>query len=274
MRKEHLLNKQKRIKAICIAGGLALLTSVANPYNVVENVSGITTNINSVAHAKTISISSKTKSMTVGSKTTLKMKGTSKKVTWSSSNKKVATVSSKGVVKALTVGKATITAKVSGVKYTCKVTVKKLSTKKELASIHAAVKKAYGTDYLPRVEMSESQLKEIVSLKPSLYDAVIAEQPLMSAHVDTFIAVHPKAKNKEAVKKALTNYKKYLEESSLQYPMNIEKIKASKVVTVGDYVFFIMLGKMNDVEEDGTKLIKYYEKQNDIAINAIKKIVK
>ena len=60
----------------------------------------------------------------VGKTTTLKVKGTSKKVTWSSSNKKVATVNKKGKVTAKKKGTATITAKASGKKYKCKVTVK------------------------------------------------------------------------------------------------------------------------------------------------------
>ena len=52
------------------------------------------------------------------------MNGTSKKVTWSSSNKKVAAVSTKGKVTAKKKGTAIITAKVSGKKYKCKITVK------------------------------------------------------------------------------------------------------------------------------------------------------
>lgn len=60
-----------------------------------------------------------------GSKGTYKlaMLNTSKKVTWSSSNKKIATVSKKGKVKAKKKGKCTITAKVNGKKYKCKVTI-------------------------------------------------------------------------------------------------------------------------------------------------------
>lgn len=53
----------------------------------------------------------------------LKLKNTKKKVKWSSKNKKVATVSRKGVVKAVSVGKTTITAKSGKKKYSCKVTV-------------------------------------------------------------------------------------------------------------------------------------------------------
>lgn len=56
----------------------------------------------------------------------LKIQGMSKKVKWSSSNKKIATVK-KGKVTAFKVGKCTITAKVKGKTYKCKITVKKNS---------------------------------------------------------------------------------------------------------------------------------------------------
>lgn len=54
----------------------------------------------------------------------LKVAGTTKKVIWSTSKKSVATVNSKGKITAKKKGTATITAKVSGKKYTCKVTVR------------------------------------------------------------------------------------------------------------------------------------------------------
>lgn len=72
----------------------------------------------------------------VGKTTTLKVSGTSKTVKWSSSNKKIATVNSTGKVTAKKKGTATITAKVSGKTYKCKVTVKNPylnATKKSLA---------------------------------------------------------------------------------------------------------------------------------------------
>jgi len=77
-----------------------------------------------VAQAATIKINKKSLTLEVGQSKTLKITGTKKKGTWSSSKKSVATVSSKGKVTAKSKGTATITATVSGKKYTCKVTVK------------------------------------------------------------------------------------------------------------------------------------------------------
>ena len=59
----------------------------------------------------------------------LKLKGTSRKVTWSSSAPSVVSVNKKGKITARRTGKATITAKVNGVKYKFKVTVKARSKK-------------------------------------------------------------------------------------------------------------------------------------------------
>ena len=79
------------------------------------------------AAKKKVQLSKKTVTLEVGKKVTLKLKNApkKKKITWSSNKKKVASVSRKGVVTAKKAGKANITAKVSGKKYVCKVTVKK-----------------------------------------------------------------------------------------------------------------------------------------------------
>ena len=77
------------------------------------------------AAKKKVQLNKKTVTLEVGKKVTLKLKNApkKKKITWSSNKKKIATVSKKGVVTAKKAGKANITAKVSGKKYVCKVTV-------------------------------------------------------------------------------------------------------------------------------------------------------
>ncbi len=70
-------------------------------------------------------ISKTSVTLTVGDTKKLKVSGTSQTIKWSSNKKSVATVSSSGKVKAKKSGTATITAKVGGEKYKCKVTVNK-----------------------------------------------------------------------------------------------------------------------------------------------------
>lgn len=82
-----------------------------------------------------VKINKKTARVLKGKKITLKVTGTKKKVTWSSNKKSIATVNSKGVVTGKKKGTATITAKVGGKKYTCKVTVETPSLNKTNVSI-------------------------------------------------------------------------------------------------------------------------------------------
>ncbi len=72
--------------------------------------------------AKAVSLNKTKLVLAKDSTYTLKVKNTKKKVRWSTSNKKIVRVK-KGVLTPVSVGTATVTAKVSGKRYTCKVTV-------------------------------------------------------------------------------------------------------------------------------------------------------
>ena len=50
-------------------------------------------------------------------------------------------------------------------------------------------------------------------------------------------------------KTVFADVEKLLINDSFQYPMNIAKVNAAKIVKHGDYVFFLMLGKYDDREE-------------------------
>lgn len=142
-----------------------------------------------------------------------------------------------------------------------------------LDEIHTAVKEAYGENYIPSQAFDEITLKEVYGLSNDMYDAIIAEGPMISMHVDTFIAVHPTEGNFDNVVAALEAYRDVLVEDTMQYPMNQIKIQASKVETVGDYVFFIMLGYGDDTLENEDEILASFEEQNDIAIDAIKNVI-
>ena len=88
-----------------------------------------------VEAASKVKINKTSTTIYVGKTETLKISGTSKAVKWKTSNKKVATVSGKGKVTAKKAGTATITAKVSGKSYKCKVTVKNPSLNKSKATL-------------------------------------------------------------------------------------------------------------------------------------------
>lgn len=148
-------------------------------------------------------------------------------------------------------------------------TVDNADVQGSLDSIRDAVAAAYGENYIPNMPFDETAVKETFGVDPSWYDGIVAEGPMISTHVDTFIAIHPTEGNLDNVKKALTDYKDYLVNESMQYPMNMEKVKAAEVTVIGDNIYFIMLGTIDDTIEDEAKRLEAFTEQNKIAIDTI-----
>ena len=135
-----------------------------------------------------------------------------------------------------------------------------------------AVTDAYGEDYLPSMDLDETYLTETMGLDKENIEEFKAQGPMISAHVDTFVAIKAKPDMADAVSQELDNYRNDLYDNSLNYPMNMPKIAASEVITHGDYVFFLMLGKINDdVDATESDLEKFYEEQTAIGRDALDK---
>ncbi|MCH5273245.1 MAG: DUF4358 domain-containing protein [Lachnospiraceae bacterium] len=111
-----------------------------------------------------------------------------------------------------------------------------------LAEIHQKIKEAYGDKYLPNMPYEDMMFSEMMGIDSSLYDVAIGEGPMISTNVERFTAFHATEGNAEALKTAVLAYQDRLKNDTFQYPMNVPKIQASVVETVGDYVFFYMLG--------------------------------
>ncbi len=144
-----------------------------------------------------------------------------------------------------------------------------------VAAIADAVKAAYAESYIPSMSYSKEEISEKFGLTEDMYDDIIAEGPMISVHVDTFIAVHAKPNKTADVETALNNYRQSLIDNLMQYPMNQIKIQASVVESMGDYVFFIMLGEIpTSIEEQGEEeTLKYAQQENQIAIDTIKSVL-
>lgn len=138
-----------------------------------------------------------------------------------------------------------------------------------LDKIHNAVKEAY-EEYLPSFPYDRSFVKESFGVEEDWYDAYIAEGPMISVHVDTFLAFHPTEGNKENIVKALEAHREFLINESFQYPMNIAKVNATLVIEEGDYVYLILLGMIDDNITDDDKRVEAFKEQNEIAVEAIK----
>ncbi len=68
-----------------------------------------------------------------------------------------------------------------------------------LGQAHEAVKQAYGEAYLPSMPLEEAMLTDIYGLPMEDVEAFVAEGPMMSTQVDTFIGLRAKPGKGETV---------------------------------------------------------------------------
>jgi hypothetical protein len=143
----------------------------------------------------------------------------------------------------------------------------------KLKEVHEAVKAVYGENYIPSMPFDDMQIEEKFGIKKDMVKEIIAEGPMMSTNVDIFIGVEAVEGQGDEIEKALQTYKKKLEEDTLQYPMNIPKIKSSIVLKVDNYVFFLQLGEINTDGEDEAEQLAFAEAEVKKAVDAVHEIL-
>ena len=143
---------------------------------------------------------------------------------------------------------------------------------KALKSAKKAVTDALGDNYWPDSEIPEEMLNDTYGVSADLYDAYLGEAPMISVNVDTLLIIHAKDGKVEEVENALNAYRDNLVNNTMQYPMNLGKIQASRIERVGDYVCFVQLGAdTSSVEDQGDDaVITYCQEQNELALEAIR----
>lgn len=143
---------------------------------------------------------------------------------------------------------------------------------KALKNAKKAVADALGDNYWPDSEIPEEMLNDTYGINADLYDAYLGESPMISVNVDTLLIIHAKDGKVEDVENALNAYRDHLVNDTMQYPMNLGKIQASRIERVGDYVCFVQLGAdTSAAEEQGDEaVITYCQEQNELALEAIR----
>lgn len=142
-------------------------------------------------------------------------------------------------------------------------------------TIHEAVREAYGEDYLPDMLLSEDEIQILYGIESEWCEEILVEIPMMSTHVDTFLAIKARPEHLADVSDAVNAYAANLKSDTMQYPMNLNKIAASSVVTMGNYVFYIMLGYLPmemDDEADDVQIAAYGE-LNQKAVDVIESLL-
>lgn len=140
----------------------------------------------------------------------------------------------------------------------------------QLAEAYDAVREAYGETYLPNAAIPADFLQEIYGINPDDVVQIVAEQPMIGFHPDLFIGIEAKDGSADAVEAALTAYQEQLLADTMQYPMNLAKISACKVLRYDNYVFFVLLGAVNeDMEASEEDAAVFAETEVQKAVDAL-----
>lgn len=131
-----------------------------------------------------------------------------------------------------------------------------------------AIAKAYGENYLPKVEIEPDVLQSEFGLTPDMYDECVAEAPMIGFHPDRLVIVKAKQGKEAEVKRALENALTAMKEELMQYPMNEAKVNAARVLDNSGYYCFMLLGKADDVSENDDEAARFAEQQMEIGVKA------
>lgn len=144
----------------------------------------------------------------------------------------------------------------------------------EMTAIRQAVVDALGENYWPQTSIP-AEFLEGYGLTADMYEEFFGEMPMISTNVDTLIVIKAKEDQVEAVEDVLTAYRENLVNDTMQYPMNLGKIQASEVKTIGNYVCFVQLGAdvMAALESGDEAVIEQCQEQNRIAIEALENAI-
>lgn len=137
-----------------------------------------------------------------------------------------------------------------------------------IKDVHNIIKNTYGENYYPNVEVPKEALTDLYGLNVDDIEEYIAEQPMISANIDTFIAIKAKEGKGESVAAALSSYKNNLV-NGMMYPSNMPKAQAAQVVRHDDYVFLVMLGAAGELEADEETQNKFAKEQVAKGVSAI-----
>ena len=142
----------------------------------------------------------------------------------------------------------------------------------EMTALRQAVVDAVGEDnYWPDSQIPPEMLEQTFGISQDMYDDYMGETPMISVNVDTLLIIRAKDDKVEAVEKALNDYRDAQVDNTMQYPMNVGKVQASRIQRYGNYVCFVQLGAdTGEAEEEGDEaVIRVCQEQNELALEVI-----
>lgn len=144
---------------------------------------------------------------------------------------------------------------------------------REMEAVKTALTDTLGDNYWPNAKITPEMLEGSFGVNSDMYEDYFGEMPMISTNVDTILVVKARDGQADEVEAALENYRQAMVNDTMQYPMNLGKIQASRIEVIGNYVCFVQLGAdVSEALEKGDEaVIAYCLEQNELAIEVLNK---
>ena len=144
----------------------------------------------------------------------------------------------------------------------------------EMSAVRQAVVDALGENYWPNT-LIPVDLLEDHGLTDDMYVDFWGEMPMIGTNVDMIIVIRAAEGQIDAVEKVLNSYREEKVSDTMQYPMNVGKIQASRVEVMGDWACFVQLGAdvMDLMDVGDEEVIRHCQEQNEMALEAIERVI-
>ncbi len=142
------------------------------------------------------------------------------------------------------------------------------------ATVLEEIKNALGEYYGADADIPAEILADTYGIKAEWVKEYSAQMPMISFRIDTYMVVKANEGFAGDVEKALNDYQTYMVENSMQYPVNVPKLKAARVYRLGDYVFYILTGYVPDeYMDDEEGAYNYAAKNNQMVIDKLNELL-
>ena len=142
---------------------------------------------------------------------------------------------------------------------------------RSLDEFAAALKKEYGSDYLPDTVIDNREIENMTGITQDMYEDIYGEKSSMSMNPDIFIAVKAKEEKRDEVKRLLEKYKEKMAADE-NYKDAGSRAGSAHVMEQDNYVFLYLLGK-NDfgdtVENIGDEIGKELKRAEEVIKNML-----
>lgn len=123
-------------------------------------------------------------------------------------------------------------------------------------------------------EMTKDDIAMLLDIEPNLLSDGMGKTPMISMHVDMYMAMTAVEGHEDEVYEAVKTYQEKMASDSFQYPMNLAIIANARIEKEGSQIYYVRCGYQNEdiTGLDESAQAKLIQEINEKVVKAIKEL--